>query len=219
VTDPAAANPAVPATVIFDLGGVLIDWNPRHLFRRLIPDPDAMELFLAEACSPAWNHQQDAGRPWADAVESLVAERPEHEDLIRAYDRDWEETVGEAFEGTVAILAELREAGVPVYALSNWSSDKFRLTRPRFPFLEWFDGLVISGDEGVAKPDPAIFRLLLERYRVDPATVIYVDDLAVNIEAAESVGMAAILFTDSDALRETLAGLGLPIAKAAATGA
>jgi 2-haloacid dehalogenase len=210
--------PTVRATaVVFDLGGVLIEWDPRRLYRQLFDDPAAMESFLSEVCTPAWNARLDAGRSWPEAVESLAREFPAQRDVILAYDARWEEMLGGAIEGTVQILAELRDAGISCYALSNWSAAKFVLTRPRFPFLEWFEGIVISGDVGASKPDPAIYRVLVARYGLTPSTTVFVDDAEPNVLVAADLGFRSIRFTGAPRLREDLRRLGLPLAAAAAS--
>lgn len=196
--------------VVFDLGGVLIDWDPRHLYRRLFDgDVDAMERFLADVCSPAWNARQDAGRSWRDAVETLAREHPEQRDLILAYDERWPEMLGGPIEGTVEILAELRTTGVKLAVLSNWSAEKFPVARERYDFLGWFETRVISGEVGVSKPDPRIFRRLLERTGFDPATTLFVDDQPANIAVAAEHGLQTHLFHDPPALRADLEALGL----------
>ena len=200
--------------VVFDLGGVLIEWDPRNLYRKLFGDDATMEAFLTEVCTPAWNARQDAGRPWPEATASLAGEHPEFRELILAYDERWEEMLGGSFPGTVAILDELHRAAVPCYALSNWSSAKFAVARGRYPFLEWFAGIVISGDEGIAKPDPAIFRILLERFALSPAATVFVDDLDANVDVATRLGMIAVAFRDARRLRRDLRRLGLPLAPA-----
>ena len=197
------------SAVVFDLGGVLIDWDPRYLYRTLFDDDAAMEEFLATVTTQEWNHAQDAGRPWAAAIEELAEVHPEKRDLIEAYWRRWPETLGEAIEPTVALLDELRATGVRLYALSNWSGETFPIARPRYPFLEWFDGIVISGDERIAKPDPRIFTVLLERYGLTAAETLFIDDHAPNIEAASALGFRAIRFTDAASLRIDLTRLRL----------
>jgi 2-haloacid dehalogenase len=195
--------------VVFDLGGVLIDWDPRYLYRKLLADEAAVEEFLATVCTPEWNAEQDRGRPFAEAVAELVERHPAHAAAIAAYHERWTEMLGGEIPGTVAVLAELRAAGVPLYALSNWSAETFRLTRGRFPFLKWFDGLVVSGEEGVTKPDRRIFELLIERFGLDPAATVFVDDSAANVDAARDLGIDAIRFHDAGALRRDLAARGL----------
>ena len=200
---------APPTAVVFDLGGVLIDWNPRYLYRKLFDDEAAMETFLADVVSPEWNGQQDSGRTWAEAVEVLSREHPEQRDLIAAYWHRWQETLGDAIAPTVAILEELHEAGVRLYALSNWSAETFPVARPRYPFLDWFDGIVISGEEKVAKPEPAIFRHLLDRYGLEPATTVFIDDSEANVRAAAAEGIVSLRFVDAATLREDLRRFGL----------
>lgn len=196
-------------TVVFDLGGVLVDWNPRYLYRKLLPDEAAVEQFLARVCTPSWNKQMDAGKPWAEGVAELVAVHPEQADLIRAFDERWDEMLGGPIEGAVAIHAELRAAGVPLYALSNWSSDKFALAEQRYPFLSQFDGRVISGRVGLVKPNARIFRHLIEQHHLDPTATVFVDDLRENLDAAEALGMVGVLYTTPEQLRADLAEHGL----------
>jgi 2-haloacid dehalogenase len=199
-----------PTAVIFDLGGVLIDWNPRYLYRRLFDGDDAaMETFLADVCSPEWNGQQDAGRTWAEAVEVLAADHPEQHELIEAYWHRWQETLGDAIAPTVEVLDELRREGTRLIALSNWSAETFPVARPRYPFLEWFEAIVISGEVGVAKPDRRIFEHVIDRHALDPAWTVFIDDSAANVRAAADLGFVAIRFETAEALRRELAGLGL----------
>jgi 2-haloacid dehalogenase len=199
-----------PSAVVFDLGGVLIDWDPRYLYRSLFGgNEEAMETFLAEVTTPEWNQQQDAGRPWTEAIESLSREHPERRELISAYWHRWPETLGEAIEPTVEILGELRRAGVRLFALSNWSAETFPIARPRYPFLEWFEGIVISGDVRLVKPDARIFRHLLERYGLEPRSTVFIDDSEANVQAARELGMTGIRFADAQTLRRDLAALGL----------
>src|SRR5579872_5003147 len=154
-------NTAPPSIVVFDLGGVLIDWNPRHLYRKLFAgDEAAMEHFLATICTQAWNERQDAGRSFADAAAQLTALHPDKTALIEAYGVRFDEMLAGPIHGTLDVLAALRERQVPLYALSNWSAETYPLAERRFAFLQWFRGIVISGREGMIKPDPRIFRLL-----------------------------------------------------------
>jgi 2-haloacid dehalogenase len=207
---PAPRREGRVSAVVFDLGGVLIDWDPRHLYRKVFAgDEAAMEAFLATICTPEWNHQQDAGRPWADAVASLVRAFPAEREQIVAFHERWPETLGGSIEGTVAIVEELHARGMPIYALSNWSAETFPTTRGRFPFLGLFDGIVISGEERLAKPDPRLFGVLFERYGLDPHTSVFIDDLEQNISAAAEVGMLALRFVGPAALRDDLRDLGL----------
>jgi len=195
---------------VFDLGGVLIDWNPRYLYRKLFAGDDtAMEHFLATVCTPSWNAQQDAGRPFAEACASLKLSHPAHADLIDAWIQRQEEMVPGPILGTVDILAELRARQVPLYALSNWSAETFPISLKRFDFLQWFQGIVLSGEVRLLKPDPRIFQLFFEIHAIDPSHAVYIDDLERNVEAATALGMHGIVFTDPPALRSELVELGL----------
>jgi len=204
-----ARDDARPTTVTFDLGGVLIDWNPRYLYQKLFDDEAEMERFLAEVTTQEWNAAQDAGRPWSEAVEVLSAKFPDHRDLIDAYHARWPEMLGEAIHGTVAILDELRARGVRLYALSNWSAETFPVALERYPFLGWFDGIVISGEVGAAKPDVRIFQELIDRHEIEPSEAVFVDDNEPNVTAAAAMGFIALRFRDAERLREDLEGLGL----------
>jgi 2-haloacid dehalogenase len=195
--------------VVFDIGGVLLDWDPRHLFREVIPDDDLREWFLREVCSPDWNRRQDEGRTWADAVAEAIGRHPDHEPWIRAYDERWIETIGGVDAEVVALVRELRRNGVPVYALTNYSAEKWKLTREHIDVLDEFDGVVVSGEERVAKPDERIYRILLERHGLDPARTFFTDDVAANVDAARAVGIDAVRFTGVAELRAHLAERGL----------
>jgi 2-haloacid dehalogenase len=196
-------------TVVFDLGGVLIDWDPRYLYRKLLDDEAAVEEFLATVCTPEWNAEQDRGRPFAEGVAELVERHPAHAAAITAFHERWPEMLGGAVGSSVEVLAELRAAGVPVYALTNWSAETFGIARERFEFLEWFDGVLVSGEERMIKPDPAIFRLLLDRFGLDPAATFYVDDSEPNVDAAGRLGFDAVRFTTPAQLRRDLEARGL----------
>jgi len=200
-------TPAI-TTVVFDLGGVLIDWDPRYLYRKLMAE-DEVEPFLAEIGFFAWNHAQDAGGPWSDAVEALATEHPHRRDLIAAFPDRFPETLGGAIEGTVALLEELRRAGTRLLALTNWSSETFPVALDTFGFLEHFEGIVVSGEEGVGKPDPALFQILLERYALVPHQTVFIDDSAANVSAAAELGLVALRFSDPGRLRADLSRLGL----------
>lgn len=197
-------------TVVFDLGGVLIDWDPRHLYRKLFADDEAaMERFLSEICTSEWNLQQDAGRSWAEATALLKAEHPAHAGLIDAFHQRWPEMMAGEIEGTVAILHELKEAGTPLYALTNWSHETFPAALERFAFLSWFQGIVVSGQERLVKPDPQIYLLLVTRHGLRPEEIVYIDDNPHNAAVATSLGMHGIHFTGAAPLRRELAALGL----------
>ena len=190
--------------VVFDLGGVLIDWDPRYLYRKLLADEAAVEEFLATVCTPEWNAELDRGRPVAEGVAELVERHPEHAAAIAAYHERWPEMLAGDLPGTVEVLAELRAAGVPLYALTNWSAETFAITRGRFEWLDWFDGLLVSGEERMTKPDPAFFRLLLDRFGLDPGSTVFVDDSEANVAAARELGIDAVRFTGPDQLRREL---------------
>jgi 2-haloacid dehalogenase len=184
---------------------VLIDWNPRYLYRELFDgDERAMEHFLETVCTPDWNDQQDAGRTFADACASLKLDHPAHAELIDAWIERYEEMLGGAISGTVEILAELQARGVPLYALTNWSTETYPAALKRFEFLKWFQGVLVSGDVKLLKPDTRIFELFLETYAIDPARAVYIDDRKPNVEAAIALGMHGIVFTDPSALRAEL---------------
>ncbi|HTS92199.1 MAG TPA: HAD family phosphatase [Stellaceae bacterium] len=197
-------------TVIFDLGGVLIDWNPRHLYRKLfVGDERAMEEFLTTVCTQAWNVQQDAGRSFAEGAAILKARHPEKAALIDAFGARFGEMMAGEIAGSVAILDELHRRGVPLFALSNWSRETFPFARERFAFLERFSGIVISGEIGHVKPDPAIYRHLLDRFGIDPGAAVFIDDVAGNAEAARAFGIHPVHFTSPPALERELRDLRL----------
>jgi len=200
---------AVTAAV-FDLGGVLIDWNPRHLYRRLFGgDEAAMEDFLATVCSQAWNERQDRGRPFRDGVRELVARHPDKRALIEAYDRRWPEMVAGEKAETVALLQRLKDSGLALHALTNWSAEKFPHARARFPFLAWFETVVVSGEIGRIKPEPEIFEHLCRRAGAEPAALLFIDDTFVNIQAAARLGFQVHHFQGARALGRDLRARGL----------
>ena len=190
--------------VVFDLGGVLVDWDPRHLYRKLIANEAEMERFLAEVCNDEWNIKHDAGRSFADGVAELVGRHPEASALIEAYWERWPEMLGGAIDDTVRLVEALKARRVPLYALSNWSAETWPHALESFAFLAHFDGMVISGFEGVAKPEPAIYRLLLDRYGLEAGATLYFDDVPANVEAASQLGLRAHRFIDAAAARRVL---------------
>ena len=198
-----------PEAVVFDLGNVLIEWDRARLYSQLIPDAGELAHFLDNVLTLEANQRLDEGTPLARVAADVAADHPDHRDLALAFADRWRETIGDPIEGTVEILAELVDAAVPVYALSNWNDETFALVEPDFPFLRWFDGLVISGREGVTKPDPRIFEILCDRYDIRPDRTVFVDDSAANVEAARRLGFDAVLFSGSDELRRTLRDRGL----------
>lgn len=190
--------------VVFDFGGVLIDWDPRHLYRKLIPDEASIERFLTTVCTRQWNERQDEGRPWSEAVAELVERHPTQRSLIEAYWHRWPEMIRAPIDATVTIAAELRRRGVPLFGLTNWSAETFPVARQRFEFIRWFDGIVVSGEEGVMKPNPEIFRRLLDRYALDARDALFVDDSLPNVQAAMALDIEAHHFRSADMLRRHL---------------
>jgi 2-haloacid dehalogenase len=194
------------SAVVFDIGGVLLDWDPRYLYRRLFgADEAAMERFLAQVCTPQWHAAQDLGYPVGQACRELAARHPGQADLILAWAEGTEEMIAGPIEGTVELLGELQRRGVPCYALSNMEAQTFPVRLARFAFLRALDGHVISGLEGLAKPDPRIFELLLSRFGLDPARTLFTDDNEANVVAARAAGLQAVRFTSPGQLRAELA--------------
>ncbi len=199
--------------VIFDLGGVVIDWNPNYLYRKIFgEDQTKIDWFLKEICPSEWNEKQDAGRSLAIATEERVAAHPEWEIPIRAFYERWAEMLGGPIAGTADIMRELSAAGVPLYALSNWSAETFPMARARFDELNLFKKMFVSGEHGMAKPDEQFYRIALEGIGLPIESLVFVDDNLRNIAAAERLGLRSLVFTDAAALRRDLRALGLKIA-------
>jgi 2-haloacid dehalogenase len=195
-------------TVVFDLGGVLIQWDPRNLYRKLLSDEAAVEDFLANVCTPAWNEKQDAGRTFSEAEKELIAVHADKEHLIRAFGSRFDEMIPGANEDVVEILMDLKARNTPVFALTNWSAETFVSQKVRFPFLNEFDGILVSGEERLIKPDVRIFKLLLNRYGLDPKRTVFIDDVEENTAAASVVGIHGIQFNGAATLRNALEALG-----------
>jgi HAD superfamily hydrolase (TIGR01509 family) len=191
-------------TVVFDVGRVLLQWDPLFLYRKLFPDDAAAQAFLAETGLMQMHARFDGGRPFADGLAELAARFPHHEAALRAWDDRWEETIPGAIDGTVELLEELHARGVALYALTNYSAEKFPTARTRFPFFARFRDIVVSGEEGMIKPDARIYRLLLQRTGSAAANTLFIDDSAANIAAADAHGIVTHLFTDPPALRRAL---------------
>ena len=191
-------------TVVFDLGGVLIDWDPRHLSRGVFDDDDAMERFLAEICTLQWHFRHDAGVPFAESIPVLCQEFPEHDELIRLWATRYMDMIAGEIPGVSDVVRELHDRGTRLYVLSNMPSEAWQPINDLFDWLSLFDGAVVSGDEKIVKPDPAIYRILLDRFDVDPSTAAFVDDRQENVAAADAIGFHAIRFTDAAALRRSL---------------
>ena len=208
--DPAPDEPVRSIhTVVFDVGGVLIDWNPRHLYRKVFTDDATMERFLAEVCTPAWHAQHDLGASYGETIPALVAARPEWADEIRAWNERFAEMYDGPIAGTVQILEDLHRGGVPVVASTNWGADSWAQAKVAYRFLNLFDGALVSGEVGVAKPDPAFYDLLVETFGLDPEHTLYVEDTLANLKAAAARGFVTHAFRSPDALGEELWHLGL----------
>jgi 2-haloacid dehalogenase len=197
-------------TVVFDLGGVLIDWNPEYVFRDLIPDEKQRKWFFQHICTSDWNEEQDAGRPLKVGTDILVKAFPEHEKNIRAYYGRWRDMLGGPIPGTVEILKHLKEKrNFRLYALTNWSAETFPIALNIFDFLHWFDGRLVSGEEKTRKPFPDIYEKLIQRFNIDPSSSIYVDDNVRNIFPAKELGFTTIHFQDPDQFKFELQRKGL----------
>lgn len=190
--------------VVFDLGNVLIEWDRCLLYRPMFRNEEALAFFLDSVYTLEANERFDRGQSLHDFTAELAAANPSYAREVLALRERWIETIGAVNEDVVAILRELRDAGVPVYALSNWNADTFALVEPLHPFLGWFDGLVISGREGLVKPEPAIFELLADRYGFALGDALFIDDSRANVDGARSAGMDAVLFDDAATLRDDL---------------
>ncbi len=201
----------LPTIVVFDIGNVLLHWDPRLLYRKIFADDAKTEWFLTEVCSPAFNLELDGGRPFSEAIAELTARFPDYAEEIRAYDERWLESVQGPIMSSVEVLETLRQNGVRNYAITNFSAEKFAVARTVFPFLDAFDGIVVSGEERILKPDPAIYRLLLDRYELSPADCLFIDDSLKNVLGARAVGMHAHHFESINGLRSELFRHGFPI--------
>lgn len=199
------------STIIFDLGGVLIDWNPEYVYLKEFRGNRAkMDWFLNHICAWDWNVNQDAGYPLAKATEDRIALFPEHKELIEMYYGRWEEMLGYAHDDTLSILKSLVDnPDYRVYALTNWSGETWPKAIAKFPWLEWFEGILVSGDEGMRKPFPEIYELILSRYNINREEAVFIDDSEKNIDGCEAVGIKGIHFTDADGLEVRLKELGV----------
>ena len=192
-------------TIIFDLGAVLIDWNPRYMYRKIFKTEEEMEWFLENITTGDWNENQDAGYPLHKATEELIAKHPEWENEIHAYYGRWIEMLGEQIHETVGILKTLRkDETLKIYALTNWSAETFPKALERFEFLQWFDGIVVSGTEKTRKPFAEFFKILLDRYNIDPSCALLIDDNLRNIQGAGVVGINGLHFTNAEQLKNDL---------------
>jgi len=203
-------NPDIKS-VVFDLGGVLLDWDPRHLYRKLIAKPAEMEDFLDQICTARWHLAHDLGADTEESCRELAAAHPDRAELIMAWSERSEEMIAGQLDQSIAVLADVKSAGLKCLALSNMEPDKFRLRQASFPFFRYFDGCVISGIEGLAKPDRKIFEVLLARFDLEPAATVFIDDRAANVEVARELGIIAVHYSAASQLRNDLRVLGVPI--------
>jgi 2-haloacid dehalogenase len=195
-------------TIIFDLGAVLIDWNPRYLYRKILKDEAEVTWFLENICTSEWNDQQDAGRSFEEATAELIARYPEWELPIRAWYDRWEETIMGPVQGSVDILEQIKASQrYKLYALTNWSESTFPWALKTFPFLHWFEGIVVSGVEKTRKPYPEIYKILLDRYAVEPQHTLFIDDNLKNIEGGKKAGLHTLHFTSPEQLKADLGKL------------
>lgn len=196
--------------LVFDFGGVLIDWDPRYLYRKLFDgDNAAMERFLSEINFYDWNHEQDKGRPFAEGIAELSKEYPHYATMISAFGERWEETIGGQIPETVETLQQLKEQRYPLFGLTNWSAETFSRIRPRYDFLSWFDDIIVSGEVGVAKPDAAIYEILLEAANANAEQCLFIDDSKVNVNAAAELGFMTIRYESPEQLQQELSTRGL----------
>jgi len=196
-------------TIIFDLGGVLIDWNPRYMYSSIFRSSEAMNHFLRHVCTSEWNEEQDGGRSIAEATRELTALHPQYRSEIEAFYGRWTGMLGGPIEETVAILKTLHQnSNHRLIALTNWSAETWPEATARYSFLQLFEGILVSGVEKLKKPDPAIYRLLLERYEIDISTAVFIDDNARNVAAARALGLRSIQFENSNQLHQDLRSIG-----------
>ncbi len=194
--------------IVFDFGGVLIDWNPRYLYRKVFQNESEMEYFLSHVCTPRWNADLDRGKPFKKGVEELLPLYPQYAEQIKMYDTRWEEMCGNVIQGSVDLLYRLADH-YPVYGLTNWAEEKFALTRPKHDFFNVFKGIVISGVEKEIKPEPQLFEILIRRYGLDPEKTVFTDDSLPNIETAKRLGFQAIHFETPEKLKKELQNRGV----------
>lgn len=190
--------------IIFDFGGVLLDWNPRYLYKSYFNNDEEMEHFLADICNGEWNIKQDAGRPFAEAVKELQAKFPEYAEAIQMYDDDWEKMLKCELPESIDLLKELKFMGYGIYGLTNWSAEKIGYAFANYSFFSLFDGIVVSGVEKVVKPDRKIYEILLERYSLKPGECVFIDDNQDNVDMAKVLGINAIRFDNIGNVKEHL---------------
>lgn len=193
--------------IVFDFGGVLIDWNPRYLYRTYFNDDREMEYFLSHVCTNEWNAEHDRGRSFDDGVALLKPKFPQYAEAIQMYKDKWECMLNGEFPQTVDLLMELKGKGYGIYGLTNWSAETFPIAYSRYPVLHQFDGIVVSGEEKLIKPDPEIFMVLLDRYNLKAEESVFIDDSPANIKTAEGLGFKAVLFDNIENVRSRIGQL------------
>ena len=200
----------IVSAVIWDLGGVLIDWNPEYLYSRVFRSRYAIKYFLDNICTSDWNEEQDGGRSFQEGTELLISRFPEYTPEIQAFYGRWREMLGGEIRTSVEILDKMKRNGnMPLYALTNWSAESFPIALELYEFLHWFDGILVSGAEGIKKPDPAIYELILDRYQLDRSAVLFIDDNIRNINAARASGIESVHYTDAESLKQSLIEYGV----------
>jgi 2-haloacid dehalogenase len=196
--------------IIWDLGNVMVDWNPDYLFRKLIPDEEKRKYFLGNVCTNDWNENQDAGYPIQKATAELIEKYPDWKEYIEAYYNQWTDMLAGPIDGTIAVFKKLKEStDIKHYALTNWSAELFPIALGRYDFLHWFDGRVVSGEEKMRKPAREFYQILLDRYELNPSEVLFIDDNERNVRAAEAIGIESIVFKSPSQLEKELKELKL----------
>lgn len=191
-------------TIVFDFGGVLIDWNPRHLYEKMFHDKNEMEWFLENVCTGTWNLMHDKGAKFSESIPVLQAQYPQYSKEIESYYSRWPEMIGGKIEGSIEILQELQAKGYAVYGLTNWARETFDIVYDEYEFFRNLDGIVVSADEKLLKPDPELFKVLINRYNLKPESCVFIDDSLINYETAKKMGFISIHFTSPEDLRAAL---------------
>ncbi|MBZ6377976.1 hydrolase [Pacificimonas flava] len=198
-------------TVIFDVGHVLYDWDIRYLYAKLIPDPDRLEWFLTNVVTRQWHFQHDARRPFVETKAELIAQYPAEAELISLYGPRWLETIGEPVPGMTELVETLAKAGYRIFGITNFSAEFWAMFRPTAPVFDLFEDIIVSGEEKMMKPDPAIYALAESRFGIDPSQALFIDDQPKNVAAARDAGFNAVEFTGRPAVEEELAKLGVQV--------
>lgn len=193
--------------IVFDFGGVLFDWNPRYLYRTYFKDESETEYFLSHICTSDWNAEQDRGRPFDEGIGLLLKQYPQYAEPIRMFRDKWELMVRGEFPRSVELLKRLKAEGFGIYGLTNWSAETIPSIYSKYDFLKLFDGIVVSGEEKLAKPDPEIYKILLKRYNLTAENALFIDDNSANIEAAKQLGFETVLFDDIENVSRRISAL------------